>query len=611
MADKIGGIFIDLGLNTAAFSSGLTKAQGQIKGFAASTKSTLGKLGGSAFSGLAAGALGAVAPILGLSAAINTMQRGLKEFGDISDAAKASGLDAEYFQGVAHAASLSGVSFEQLAGSLAAFNRGAGQAESGTGRMAAQLAKLNPELLRNIQNAKTQEERVRLAADAINAAGSASQKAALSVALFGESGTKLVDAFNGGAAAIDAAVASAKAMGLVVDRELIASADELGDQFETASKILDLQFKQALVGLAPILIGTADLVGGVVMAVRGLIEQFSALDSRSTSSLEGRLAQIKELQATIGSDVVQPDGQIVPANPMAVSIGGADPVKLDEERKQLEAILTLRKALEVPTVDAGAGGLPYNDVAQQRIDKAKEVLAGLQFEAEQLGRTAEQQAVYNALKAAGVTAESSMGLQIAAATTELERQRAALEANAALMESIRGTASDLLGGFVSDLRDGKSAVDALGNAFDRLSDKLLDMALDAAIMGTLNALFPGAGTAAGAAKGLIPGLGGFASGTANTGGVRGQARGIVHGQEAVIPLPSGGKVPVDVRVPTAMVGNQGAGGTIVISLSDGLEGRILAAAGQQTIKIVDQRTPAIVKAVAPGAVGVANRNRTG
>jgi hypothetical protein len=489
MADRIGGIYVDLGLNSAAFSSGLTKAQGQIGKFAANTKSTLGKLGGSAFSGLAAGALGAVAPILGLSAAINTMNAGLKEFGDISDASKASGLDAEFFQGLAHAASLSGVSFEQLSGSLAAFNRGSGQAESGTGRMAAALAKLNPELLRNIQNAETQEERVRLAADAINVAGSASQKAALSVALFGESGTKLVDAFKGGAAAIDAAVVSAKAMGLVVDRELIASADELGDQFETASKILDLQFKQALVGLAPILIGTADLVGGVVMAVRGLIEQFSALDSRSTSSLDDRLTQIKELQATIGSDIVRPDGQIVPANPMAVSIGGADPVALEEERKQIEAILTLRKALEVPTVETGGGGLPYNDVAQQRIDKAKEVLAGLQFEAEQLGRTAEAQAVYNALKAAGVTAESAMGQQIAAATTELDRQRAAIEANTQAMEQFRDLASSATRSLVDDLLAGKSAAEAFGNVLGQLANKLVDIGLTAPVGGTFTLEF--------------------------------------------------------------------------------------------------------------------------
>src|SRR5690606_29135772 len=49
----------------------------------------------------------------------------------------------------------------------------------------------------------------------------------------------------------------------------------------------------------------------------------------------------------------------------------------------------------------------------------------------------------------------------------------------------------------------------------------------------------------------------FATGTANTGGRRGEPRGIVHGQEAVIPLPSGGKVPVEVKMP-----RPGAGGAV-------------------------------------------------
>ena len=40
---------------------------------------------------------------------------------------------------------------------------------------------------------------------------------------------------------------------------------------------------------------------------------------------------------------------------------------------------------------------------------------------------------------------------------------------------------------------------------------------------------------------------GYSSGTANTGGTRDEPRGVVHGQEAVIPLPSGSRVPVMVQ----------------------------------------------------------------
>ncbi|MGN6487250.1 MAG: hypothetical protein ACTHLT_05435 [Devosia sp.] len=436
------------------------------------------------------------------------------------------------------------MSFEQLSASLSGFNRASGQAEAGTGRMATALAKLNPELLKNLNAAKSQEERVRLAANAIDAAGSASEKAALSVALFGDSGTKLVDVFNGGAEAIDGAMKKARELGLIIDRDLIARADDLGDEFDTATKVLDLQFKAALVDLAPILTGTASLIGGVVGAVRGLIEQFSALDQRSTGALEKRLAQINELMATVGTDITLPSGEIVPANPMAVSVGGADTTKLEEERKSIEAILTLRKALEVPPPKPIEGG-GYNALAQEAIDKAQAVLDALKFEQAQLGRTAEMQAVYNNLKAAGVTAESAFGQQIAEATLKLEGQKTAIEQNHEAMREFGDIARSATQGMIDDLVQGKSAAEAFGNVLGQIGNKLIDLGLDS-LFGTGGKDF--------GLLGSVLNLPGHAAGTANTGGVRGQPRGIVHGQEAVIPLPAGGKVPVDIRMPTAMGG---------------------------------------------------------
>lgn len=540
MADRIAGIYVDLGLNSAAFSKGLTDAQGRVQKFSSVTKSSLGQLAKGVFGGLAAGALSTIAPILGLAAAVNTTKEALQQFGDISDSAKASGLDSEFFQGLAYQAGLGGVSIEQLSASLSGFNRASGQAEAGTGRMSAALAKLNPELLKSLNAAKSQEERVRLAADAISKAGSASEKAALSVALFGDSGTKLVDVFNGGATAIDAAANKARSLGLIIDRELIAKADQMGDEFDTATQVLDLQFKAALVGLAPILTGTAGLIGGVVMAVRGLVEQFSALDARSTDTLEGRLAVIKQLQATIGSDVTLPNGQIVPENPMAVSIGGADQGKLEEERKQIEAILALRKALEVPPPAADAGG-GYNAVAQDAVDKAQAVLDALKFEEAQLGRTAVQQEIYNNLKAAGVTAESAFGQQIVDATTRLEGQRDAIEANKAAMEQFGDIAQSATRSFIDDLIEGKSAAEAFGNVLADIGNRLIGLGLDS--------LFGTGGGSAGLV-GQLFGIPGRAAGGPVTAGqpyIVGEKR-----PELFVPSTSGRIIPSVPKMPTAM-----------------------------------------------------------
>lgn len=50
-------------------------------------------------------------------------------------------------------------------------------------------------------------------------------------------------------------------------------------------------------------------------------------------------------------------------------------------------------------------------------------------------------------------------------------------------EEMKALAKDVLGGFVNDLREGKSAADALANALDRIADKLLDIAMNSLIEG--------------------------------------------------------------------------------------------------------------------------------
>lgn len=107
---------------------------------------------------------------------------------------------------------------------------------------------------------------------------------------------------------------------------------------------------------------------------------------------------------------------------------------------------------------------------------------------------------------------------------------------------------DVFGGFIKDLKSGKSGAEALGSALEKLSDKLLDMAINSAF--SINPVASGGG--GGFISSLLKGFGmtsGYASGTANTGGRRGQPAGVVHGQEAVIPLPAGGRVPVQISSP--------------------------------------------------------------
>lgn len=224
----------------------------------------------------------------------------------------------------------------------------------------------------------------------------------------------------------------------------------------------------------------------------------------------------------------------------------------------------------VTTSDGGG----YNAVAQAAVDKAQAVIDSLKFEEEQLGRTALQQAIYNNLKAAGVTAESALGQQIVENTTKLEEHRTAIDETAAAMQQFGDIGKSAVRGLIDDLTSGKSAAEAFGNVLNKLGDKLLDVGL--------SSLFEG-GTSGGGLLGSLFNLPGHASGTANTGGVRGRVAGVVHGQEAVIPLPSGGKVPVRVIGPPEPVkGMSGgsAGTTISMPITIDATGADAAAIGR-------------------------------
>ena len=150
-------------------------------------------------------------------------------------------------------------------------------------------------------------------------------------------------------------------------------------------------------------------------------------------------------------------------------------------------------------------------------------------------------------------------------TAEIERESESLAKSVAsknqviatqekLKKSIEET-KDIAKDFSRTLTDGlinnKKFVDALGDAFLRLGQRFADSAISTAIdnvfkLRTTNTASNSGSNLFSSLFGGLFGGKGFAAGTANTGGMRGEPIGIVHGQEAVIPLPNGGKVPVQI-----------------------------------------------------------------
>jgi GH24 family phage-related lysozyme (muramidase) len=156
-----------------------------------------------------------------------------------------------------------------------------------------------------------------------------------------------------------------------------------------------------------------------------------------------------------------------------------------------------------------------------------------------------QQQLLSEAQKAGVTVTPELAASIDALATNYAKASSASEGLKVSQERLRKSAEefrdlgrDVVGGFISDLRSGKSAAEALAGALDKVVDKLIDVGLNA-VFGTggggglLGGLFGGGGGGAGGLLGgmLIPGI-------LHSGGVAG-SDGYGHGR-SVSPSVFGG-----------------------------------------------------------------------
>lgn len=273
--------------------------------------------------------------------------------------------------------------------------------------------------------------------------------------------------------------------------------------------------------------------------------------------------------------------------------GGADEFQRETEqiRQRTEAITaeTAAQAALNPLIDDYGYAVEFAASKQELLTAAKQ--AGLTI-------TPELEASINSLAEGYARA--------AAAAGQLEESQNNVRRAA---DDFRDSAKDITGGFISDLRSGKSAAEALAGALDKVVDKLIDVALNSVFGG-------GGGGGGGILGGLFGGIFGFAKGGVAARGrpqtLKRFARGGVSrsaaifgeaGPEAAVPLPDGRSIPVKFQTPaipksSKSAGNQATQVQVGVSVDD--EGKL-----QAYVKKVSQQE---VATAAPKIVSAANRN---
>lgn len=337
---------------------------------------------------------------------------------------------------------------------------------------------------------------------------------------------------------------------------------------------------------------------GAVNDAAGAFNHFMGYDSKEVMKAAG-LTPIDEARAEAAKEQIAKSMK----NPNTTGGGfGGEAGNADKRVSDAFSLFDKPKASVTPVslkdypADAkkkGNGAAETENEYERAIRKTQEHTAALQAEAAAVGlndeekaRAIERQRLLTAAKQsdtaltpavlAEIDQESSAYARAAAELDRLEQaQRRAIQA----ADGFRDATKDVLSGFLSDLRQGKSGAEALANALAKIQNKIADKLVSDLVDGLLGK----SGTVGGGAMGGILSLFGFSHGGAfASGGVRAFADGgtftnsIVSsptlfrfadgtglmgeaGPEAIMPLSrdANGRLGVSMAAPLLM----GAGGS--------------------------------------------------
>ncbi len=359
-------------------------------------------------------------------------------------------------------------------------------------------------------------------------------------------------AFEAGAVILEEKVANAEltvSQGFVrLQNVLIKTAGKLDDATDASGKTgeaLD-RLATAVEVLGDFMVRVAN---GPLGQFIGKLAQLDAIAERIVKTLSA-LSFNDEMFGAIG-DAIAPQAELTEqaVKDFAFRNNIGPQVKTTEKTSRVVATpdpVSLRN-FSVPDTGSGKkvsrGGSRENDY-QREIAQIKERTASIEAMTaaqaainplvEDYGYAVERAAsiieLENAAKKAGLEITPQLRAQIeglagayATASAEAERLAESQEKAREQAEDMRALGKDVLSGFISDMRNGVSATEALANALTKVADKLLEMAL--------NNLFGGLGGGLGGGGGLLGGA--IIPGILHRGGIAGRD-GYGHGR-AVSP----------------------------------------------------------------------------
>ena len=291
--------------------------------------------------------------VAALGAAYLKATKSAIEFGDaIAKQADAVGLSTDALQAYRFAANRGGIETAQFDSNMTAFVKRVGEARAGVGPLTSFLQKYDTTLLENIRNTKSQEDALKLIADAIAKARTATDRAAIANAAFSRAGVKMVNILRDGRVGLDQLAQSAKASGAIMDESLTRKAEVMNDRWDTLTNTIGVKLKGALISAADASLKFFNIYSDQTERLAAIMEKEKELaelrkNSRHDVSLFGVISTTVH-----GDRVIQLQKEI------------------DELRDQSKEYEKLKKATE--DFKNGLGAAPIIDIPEKKRKRTPE-----------------------------------------------------------------------------------------------------------------------------------------------------------------------------------------------------------------------------------------------
>ena len=448
-------------------------------------------MGKAAFAGFTAGIAG-----VGVGGAVAALRQVASSVADISNEAARAGVTTRVFQEWQAVAVKARIPMDALTDAFKELNiRGDEFAQTAKGSAAEAFARLGLTPAEVKERLKDPAELMLLLIDRTRQLKDTAAATRIFDELFGGTGAeRLVSLLGQSTDEIRATIAEAHTLGNVLDDDVIRAAEEVDKKFNQITHTVGQNLRGAIVS--------------AYTALQDFINAFNGFEAQRSVKLDEQLALLGKERLQIEKEIGalrerQRSGQGAGDGIWGSSLGEStigEAMQAHERRMEAIAaeeqmilkVLEARRAVDVPS--ASGGGFtpaPYTPPverggrdkaaaqAEREAEAVRRLIGELEHELRLVGATDLQRETANALRQAGAAATAEQEAKIislvAAIHAEEEATRKATEA----AQELRDVGRDVLGGFINDMVQGKSAADALASALQNVANRLLNSGLDA------------------------------------------------------------------------------------------------------------------------------------